>query len=400
MKVSYSSLIRFLQQQSVYIALSAVLSASFWAIGIPVTLVVVLVFSLSIGNLMTPAIRRLRFLYADRPFPYNWLTFLSVLLVLVLPVYLISSALVWAIELRTSQTFEHLIRTGWKLPFLVTFVFGIISFLYQTTKERLERRNAELQHSVEVGTARIELQEQELQRAEEIQRSLLPKQIPQIPDFEVAAAWLPARTVGGDYYDVLRLGGHRLGICIADVVGKGVSAALLMANVQAAVRAFATESESPAGLCAKVNALLCENIATGKFVTFLYGILDSETHTFQYCNAGHLYPILAQCSAASSGSARTLEQGGAVLGVFPDWKYENATVGLKAGNRLLLFTDGITEAAGEDGREFEEAGIAAFAEANSALSAHDLNSRLLAQVTAFCSGQFQDDATLLVIAAN
>jgi len=89
-----------------------------------------------------------------------------------------------------------------------------------------------------------------------------------------------------------------------------------------------------------------------------------------------------------------------VLGVFPDWKYENATVGLKAGNRLLLFTDGITEAAGEDGREFEEAGIAAFAEANSALSAHDLNSRLLAQVTAFCSGQFQDDATLLVIAAN
>lgn len=395
MKINDQFLIRFLRQQSVYVALSALLGASFWAIGIPVSFGVVLIFSLSIGNLMTPAIRRMHFVYADRPFPYNWLTFLPVLFVLVVPVYLISSALVWAIELHTSQTFEHLIRTGWKLPFLVTFVFGILSFLYRTTRERLERRNAELQHTVEAGTARIELQEQELRRAEEIQRSLLPRQIPQIAGFEVAAAWQPARTVGGDYYDVIQLGAHRLGVCIADVVGKGVSAALLMANVQASVRAFATESESPAKLCAKVNGLLCENIATGKFVTFLYGILDSQARTFQFCNAGHLYPILV-----SGGSARALEQGGAVLGVFPQWQYEDAAFALSAGDRLFLFTDGITEATGADGKEFEEGGIAAFAEANGALSARELNSRLLAQVTSFCSAQFQDDATLMVIAAS
>ena len=395
MKVNYSVLIRFLQQQSVFIALTAVLGAVFWAIGLPADPVIVMIYSLSIGNLITPAIRQLHFLYADRPFPYNWLIFLPVLFVLILPVYLISSAVAWAIELHSSQTYEHLIRTGWKLPFLVTFVFGILSFLYQTTKERLERRNAELQHTVEAGTARLELQEQELQRAEEIQRSLLPKQIPQIPGFEVAAAWLPARTVGGDYYDVLRLGDHRLGVCIADVVGKGVSAALLMANVQAAVRAFATESESPAGLCAKVNKLLCENIATGKFVTFFYGVLDADARTFQYCNAGHLYPILV-----SGGSTRTLDQGDAVLGVFPDWQYADSTVGLRAGDRMLLFTDGITEATDADGQEFEEASIAAFAEANRALSAKELNARLLAQVTAFCRGQFKDDATLMVIAAN
>jgi sigma-B regulation protein RsbU (phosphoserine phosphatase) len=394
-KINDQFLIRFLRQQSVYVALSALLGASFWAIGIPVSFGVVLIFSLSIGNLMTPAIRRMHFVYADRPFPYNWLTFLPVLFVLAVPVYLISSALVWAIELHTSQTFEHLIRTGWKLPFLVTFVFGILSFLYRTTRERLERRNAELQHTVEAGTARIELQEQELRRAEEIQRSLLPRQIPQIAGFEVAAAWQPARTVGGDYYDVIQLGAHRLGVCIADVVGKGVSAALLMANVQASVRAFATESESPAKLCAKVNGLLCENIATGKFVTFLYGILDSQARTFQFCNAGHLYPILV-----SGGSARALEQGGAVLGVFPQWQYEDAAVALSAGDRLFLFTDGITEATGADGKEFEEGGIAAFAEANGALSARELNSRLLAQVTSFCSAQFQDDATLMVIAAS
>jgi sigma-B regulation protein RsbU (phosphoserine phosphatase) len=201
--------------------------------------------------------------------------------------------------------------------------------------------------------------------------------------------------VSGDYYDVLRFGDHKLGICIADVAGKGVSAALLMANVQAAVRAYANESESPAQVCGKVNRLLCENIATGKFVTFLYGILDADAHSFQYCNAGHLYPILA-----SRGSVRMLDQGGAVLGVFPAWKYEDSAVDLKAGDRLLLFTDGITEASDTNDQELEEARIAAFAKANPALSASELGNRLLAQVTDFCGAHFQDDATLLVIAAD
>jgi sigma-B regulation protein RsbU (phosphoserine phosphatase) len=233
-----------------------------------------------------------------------------------------------------------------------------------------------------------------LERAREIQQSLLPKEIPQLPGFEVAGAWQPASTVSGDYYDVLRLDDHRLVICIADVVGKGVSAALLMANVQAAVHAFASDSESPAQVCCKVNTLLHENIATGKFVTFLYGILDGEMHTFQYSNAGHLYPILV-----SGGSIRMLERGGAVLGVFPAWPYEDSTIEMRAGDRLLLFTDGITEASDANGQEFEEAGIATFAMANRTLSAKDLNSRLLAQVTSFCGAQFRDDATLLVIAA-
>jgi sigma-B regulation protein RsbU (phosphoserine phosphatase) len=239
------------------------------------------------------------------------------------------------------------------------------------------------------------MQDQELQRAREIQRSLLPKMIPQIPGFEVAAAWLPARTVSGDYFDVMRLGERRVGICIADVVGKGVSAALLMANVQAAVRAFANESESAARLCTRVNRLLCENIATGKFVTFLYGVLDSDARTFQYCNAGHLYPILA-----SSGATRMLEEGGAVLGVFPDWRYEDSSIKFNAGDRLLLFTDGITEATDVNEQEFEETSIATCAQANIGLAASELNSRLMAQVTAYCGNQFQDDATLLVIAAN
>jgi len=393
--VKFSSLAHLFRQQLVYLAISAVIAAIFWASGQQINPATVLTYSLCIGNLLSPSISRLEFLYRKKQFPYNYLIFIIVLLGLTVPVYLITTTIVWFIAPPVPQTLFHLVTTGWKFPFLSTFVFGISLFLYHTTKERLEQRNVELQHSVEVSTVRLEMQDQELKRAREIQQSLLPSTIPQISGFEVAGAWQPASTVSGDYYDVLRLGEHRLGICIADVVGKGVSAALLMANVQAAVRAFASDSKSPAQVCGKVNRLLCDNIAAGKFVTFIYGILDGETRTFQYCNAGHPYPILL-----SGGSTRTLEEGGAVLGVFPDWMYEDSIVELRAGDRLFLFTDGITEAFNTSGQEFEEARIAAFAQGNGSLAAKELNNRLLAQVSAFCGAQFQDDATLLVIAAN
>lgn len=394
MRVDYMSVARFFRRQAIYVAISVVVSAIFWADGQQINLAAVLTYSLCIGNLLAPALNRLDFLW-QRRFPFNWIVFLTVLLILVGPVYLVSSVVVWLIILHDPQSLSQLIRTEWKFPFLVTFVFGLVAFLYHTTKDRLVESNAELQQSVKRGAARIEMQEQEMQRAREIQQSLLPKEIPQLPGFEIARAWLPARSVSGDYYDVLRLGGHRLGICIADVVGKGISAALLMANVQAAVRAFANDSESPAEVCDKVNRLLHENIAIGKYVTFLYGILDAEARTFQYCNAGHLHPILV-----SAGSVRVLEQGGAVLGVFPSWIYEDSMIELRAGDRLLLFTDGMTEASDKEGQEFEEIRIAAFTQSNVALSANELSSRLLAQVTAHCDAQFQDDATLLVIAVN
>jgi sigma-B regulation protein RsbU (phosphoserine phosphatase) len=179
-------------------------------------------------------------------------------------VYVVSSVFVWILAPPTPQTLGHLLRTGWKFPVLITFVSSVLIFLYQTTKQKLEQRNTELQRSVDLGTAQLEMQEQELQRAREIQQSLLPKEIPQLPGFEVAGIWRPARAVSGDYYDVFKLGRNKLGVCVADVAGKGVSAALLMANVQAAVHAFASESESAAWLCGKVNALLYEKYCRRK----------------------------------------------------------------------------------------------------------------------------------------
>ncbi len=395
MRLAFPSLVRLVRQQLTYFVVSFVLGAVFWAIGLPINPWTVLLYTLCIGNLLSFGIDQVEFLFSGKPFPYNWLIFLPTLVVLTLPVYLISSVIVWLVSPPGPQTLSHLLLTGWKFPFLVTFIFGFVSFLHQTTKDRLEKRNKELEQSVKQGAAQLERQEEEMQRAGEIQRSLLPKEIPQLAGFDVAGAWRPARTVSGDYYDAFKLDGHRLGLCIADVVGKGVSAALMMANVQAAVRAYASSAESPAQLCANVNSLLCENLATGKFVTFLYGVLDSETRTLDYCNAGQVYPILI-----SQGSAQSLDHGGAVLGVFPQWEYENAKIEFRDGDRLLLVTDGITEASDVDDQEFGEEKLAEAALACSKRTSEEMCDALLNQVSAFCDAHFQDDATLLVIAAK
>ena len=395
MRLVIPSLVRFLRQQIIYIAVSAVLGAVFWAIGEPINPLTVLVFTLCIANLLSFALDQVQFLFSRRPFPYNWIVFLVVLSVLTVPVYLISSVIIWLVSPPTPQTLSHLILTGWKFPFLVTLVFGFVSFLHQTTQDRLERRTKELERSVEKGAKQLAQQEQELERAREIQQSLLPKEIPQLAGFEVAEAWQPASMVSGDYYDVFRLDDHKLGVCIADVVGKGVSAALLMANMQAAVRAYAGSAESPAQLCTKVNKLLCDSLATGKYVTFLYAVLDGETRTFAYCNAGHIGPMLV-----SQGAVRTLDASGAVLGVFPAWEYEDATVELHPGDRLLLVTDGITEASDADEREFGEEKLAESALRNGKRTAAEMSRLLLDDVSSFCQSRFRDDATLLVIAAK
>ena len=390
-----SSVTRFLRLQVIYIGVGAIGTAVFWAIGQNINPATVLVYSLCIGNLATPLMNRVRSAYSQRPFPYNWLLFLAALTLLTPVIYIISSIVVWLIAPPSPQSLEHLLRTGWKFPCLIVVVVAIISSLFRQNKEHLEVRNAELQRSVDLTAAELERQDQDMQRAREIQESLLPKEIPQLPGFEISTSWSPARMVGGDYFDVLRLSDNRLGICIADVVGKSVSAALLMASVQAMVRAFSRDSESLARMCTRVNGVLCGNIAADKFVTFFYAILDADKHSLKYCSAGHPAPLLV-----SSDCGSRLCGGGAVLGVFPTWKYEDSTVNLSPGARLLLFTDGITEAADPQGLEFGENALAAFAQSHCADSAAELNREILAQITHFCEGKFQDDTTLVVVAAT
>ena len=239
----------------------------------------------------------------------------------------------------------------------------------------------------------LKSQERELAEARLIQERLLAKEIPQIRGCEIAAAWRPAHTVSGDYFDVLKFDEQRAAVCIADVSGKGMPAALLMSNVQAAVKAFAASDVAPAAICAKLNRVVCGNIADDRFITFFYALLDSHRKSFTYANAGHCQPMLVR----ASGEVLRLDAGGLMLGPFPDLPFAQGEIQLQPGDRLLLFTDGITEANNGCDEEFDEARLIDTLVSNRALAAARLQEIVMEQVTEFCGGDFHDDATLLTL---
>lgn len=370
--------------------------AIFWAVERPVTNIRDLVIYVLIQvNLSALALNPLKFLYEDRRIPYRWPIQLGLIAIVSAAAVVISAAVIYRVNSLHGE-FLAFLHHSWKFPFVANLVFAFAYETYKVTTCRLRSHNRQLQQTIQDENAEHEIEAEELKRALEIQRGLLPKEIPQLTGFQITGAWQPAHIVGGDYYDVIQLGSHKLGICIADVVGKGVSAALLMANVQASVRAFASETSLPSNLCSSINSLLCANLPCGKFVTLFYGVLDARNRTLQYSSAGHLRPILIDCK----GSVDRLESGDALLGVFPDWNYQDATVELKPGDLLLLFTDGITEAMAPDGEEFGEDRLIAAATGSPRRSIDDLQWHLLRQVKIFCNSQMNDDATLILIAAS
>jgi sigma-B regulation protein RsbU (phosphoserine phosphatase) len=236
----------------------------------------------------------------------------------------------------------------------------------------------------------------EYEEARRIQRKLLPTTIPQIDGCEIATQWRPASGVGGDCYDVIPFGNARMGLCIADVVGKGIPAALLMSNLQASVRAFATEAAQPAELCQQVNRILCGRIAEGRFISFFYCRIDTSLGVITYANAGHYLPIVVR----HDGSIARLTEGGPVLGVFSDATYEQGHFQISSGDRIVLFTDGVTEARNGDDEEFGEARLIDAALMNRCCSAPALEARLSESVASFTSDTLQDDATLIVVAVD
>lgn len=236
----------------------------------------------------------------------------------------------------------------------------------------------------------------DLAEALKIQRRLLPQQIPQIDGWEIAASWQPAAGVGGDCFDAIRFSDTRIALSIADVVGKGIPAALLMSNLQAAVRAFASEAVEPHALCQQVNRILCGNIAEGRFISCVYCVLDAASGVLTYSNAGHYLPAVVRIG----GTIERLGAGGPVLGVLPNAEYEQAQVALAPGDRVVLFTDGLTEARNDAGDEFGEARLLEAALRHRACSAPALQARLAAAVAAFAGGTLQDDATLIVLASD
>ncbi len=247
-----------------------------------------------------------------------------------------------------------------------------------------------------IETLKLKSQEREYAEAKEIQQGLLPKEIAQIAGYEIFGAWQPASAVGGDYFDVLKLSPRKVALCIADVVGKGLPAALLMSNLQAAVKAFASEYAQPRDLCTRVNQVISSNIAANKFITFFYCVLDSSTGTMRFANAGHNPPIILRKNA---GYSRLLD-GGAVLGVFKDWQFEQSEIEFLPGDRVVLFTDGVTEVLNSEGEEFGEDRLVELLERNRGLQAKELHAIVMEAIADFGGHEFQDDATLLVMSRD
>jgi serine phosphatase RsbU (regulator of sigma subunit) len=191
---------------------------------------------------------------------------------------------------------------------------------------------------------------EELAIARSIQESLLPGKLPEISNIDLAGISVPSLQVGGDYFDVFPIPDGLFGIAIADVAGKGTAAALLMAGLQSALYAIAPGMEKNAGDTVKLlNSVISRRMPDDKFITFFYGVLDPQERTLSYCCAGHDPPILAR----TDGNTRHLSEGGLVLGVLEDTDYCTTTMQLNPDDRLLLYTDGITESMHKDtGEEF------------------------------------------------
>lgn len=264
--------------------------------------------------------------------------------------------------------------------------------------------HAEIEHGQRARQARKRQQENDArglaqndgqwEEAQRTQLGFLPKEIPQIPGCEFSGAWLPIHGIGGDYFDVLQLGSEQFAICIADVAGKGIAAALLMSNLQATVRNLAAQNLEPAALTERVNRFIGSNTASDRFITFFYAVLDAQTRRMTYTNAGHNAPIVL----GRNGATTRLSQGGQAMGISSRQDYEQASLDLFEGDRLVLFTDGITEAPDAAGEEFGEQRLFEILRESRALGASVIQASVLARVAKFTGDKFQDDATLVVLA--
>jgi sigma-B regulation protein RsbU (phosphoserine phosphatase) len=197
--------------------------------------------------------------------------------------------------------------------------------------------NARL-YQVAVEKGRMERQ---LQMARELQASLLPQQTPEVPGWEFAALWQPAREVAGDYYDFIALDNDRLGLVVADVSDKGMAAALFMASTRSVVRGSVGRAASPSDAIAHANRLLCADATSGVFVTLFYALLDPLAGEITYVNAGHNPPLLHR---SDQGHFTELTRTGMALGVVEDSPFEERTLHLNPGDFMLLYTDGVTDA--------------------------------------------------------
>jgi serine phosphatase RsbU (regulator of sigma subunit)/catechol 2,3-dioxygenase-like lactoylglutathione lyase family enzyme len=266
-------------------------------------------------------------------------------------------------------------------------LFSLVSFDEVTQAVEAQRRAIAEKEESERRAA------QELEIAKQVQARLFPQTLPPLRTLEYAGMCLQARKVGGDYYDFLDLGGERLGLVIGDISGKGIAAALLMANLQANLRSqCATAADQLERLLCSANQLFCDNTPDGAYATLFFAEYDDRSGRLRYANCGHLCALLLR----RDNTVERLDSTGTVLGLFKQWECATEERCLHAGDTLALYTDGITESCNANGEEFGEGRLIEALQRHRRSPSETLLEAIVSEVRQFSPQEQQDDITLIV----
>ena len=238
--------------------------------------------------------------------------------------------------------------------------------------------------------------EEEYRMAKEIQLNILPKQIPIIEGYDISALNISAKDVGGDYYDFINLRGSRIAICLGDITGKGLPAAMLMANLQATLRGQALTQKNVSEIIKNSNELLFNSTAENRFATLIFGELNYVKHTLTYCNAGHDAPI-----SILNDEITRLTEGGLLMGCFDFAEFEQKGKQIEPGELLLIFSDGVTEAMNENNEEFGEERLISILKTSTNSTSKEIIDKIVDAINVHSSKVEQsDDITLMLIKRN
>jgi phosphoserine phosphatase RsbU/P len=273
------------------------------------------------------------------------------------------------------------ILVTWALTFGGTTAAGVLGMaLYRVQLELRASRHELARKQAELNFAR------------EVQQALFPREFPSDGGLDFSAVCLPASGIGGDYYDVMALAEHRLAFAIADISGKGISAAILMSNLHAVLRTLAAAGHSPCAICLQLNRHLREVTGGYRFATLFYAEWNPAEQTLRYINAGHNAPILL-----GADGVRRLKAGCPPIGILTENEFHEESLGFRPGDTLVLFSDGVTEAGQSRDNEFGESRLEALVTAARNEPLVEIQERVLAALRSWAGKELEDDATLLLV---
>jgi len=319
-------------------------------------------------------------------------------------------------KLKEDERFKDLIEATTPIESLLSVplnikskMIGVLTVFNKRAKENFTPSDQKLLSIIASQSAQIienarlleeernlRMMQEEMRLAKITQKNLLPKELPYLKGYQISVITLSAKEVGGDYYDFIQIDNNHFAFCLGDVTGKGMSAAMLMANMQAALRSQLLNGCSCTDSLVNSNNLLCVSTEPTKFVTLFLGILNSDTNEICFSNAGHDPPF-----HFTKNGLTILQTGGMLLGAFPDSQYEQGKIIMEPGNLLILFSDGITEAMNENNKEFGEEKLLAVIEPNKDADPELLIDKIISEVEKHSGSTPQsDDMTLMVIKRN